>query len=69
MTLHDCAEAFRANQISISEPKLCDGIEAGQFPFAVCLGDGGGSKRTVLIFRSKFYRWLADMLGSQPIEI
>lgn len=59
MTLHDCAEGFRANQIPITEDLLADGIENGKFPFAVGLT---GKQRKPIIFRDRFYAWLSDML-------
>ena len=68
MTLHECAEAFRANRISISEARVADGIYSGQFAeFAVPLV--GKSSRCPMIFRRRFYRWLGAMLEEDPVEI
>ena len=66
MTLHECAEAFRANQVPISESTICAGIEQGIFPFAVCIG---GKTRKPMIFRAKFYAWLREMMMRDVIEI
>lgn len=66
MTLHECAEAFRANQISISEATLAAGIEQGVFPFAVSVS---GKKRTPLIFRARFYSWLKEMTMKEVMEV
>ena len=64
MTLHECAEAFRANQISIGENTLADGIAQGRFPFAVCIE---GTRRNFLIFRGAFYRWLEEMMQRDEV--
>lgn len=64
MTIHDCAEAFRANQIPISEDKLAAGIDNGLFPFAVPLS---GSERCPIIFRQQFYSWLKTMLMQEEV--
>ena len=60
-TLHECAEAFRANGISISENKLKELIIAGKFPFAYGVD---GKEATFLIFRSAFYSWLGQQTNS-----
>ena len=65
MTLHECAEGFRANRIPITEDILCAGIEAGKFPFAVGLV---GKQRKPLIFRNAFYGWLSDMMREEVVR-
>lgn len=65
-SIHDCAEAFRANGISISEPKLKEMILAGRFPFAFGVS---GKETTYLIFKGKFYKWLEDMTGEEITKL
>lgn len=68
MTLHECCEAFRANNIQLSEDKLADTIEHGLFSeFALCLK--GGQKRSFLIFRRPFYEWLEPRISNPVIRI
>lgn len=66
MTAHECCEALRANNVSVSEEFLLDGLEQGKFPFGVCFR---GRQRVPMIFRGKFYEWLADMIKAEPIRI
>lgn len=65
MTLHECCEAMRANQISISENTLAQMIKDGKLPFAV-----GVEMRqvTVMIFRKAFYEWLGTRVDNM-VEI
>lgn len=66
MTLHDAAEALRANCISCSEDTLGQLIEEDKLPFAV----GCQKRRGVYyIFRYRFYQWLRAMIGPDVIEI
>lgn len=66
MTLHDAAEAMRANCISCSEDVLGQMIEEGKLPFAVgCRKQKG----IYYIFRYRFYQWLRAMIGPDVIEI
>lgn len=72
MTLHDMAEAMRANGIPCSEDRLRDMILAGQFRFAYGVAGYGADVRnraTVLIFRHAFYQWLDDMLGAEAVRV
>lgn len=66
MTVHECAEAFRANRISISEPVLAAEIIAGIYPFAT----GIQMREAVIhIYRHKFYKWLDEMIGTEATRI
>ncbi len=62
MTLHECCELMRANEIKISEAVLGQMIEEGKFPFAVGVRRKEG---TYIIFRAGAVRWLEEMLGTQ----
>ncbi len=66
MTVHECCEALRANNVSVTETLLLDGLEQGKFPFGVCLR---GRQRVPMIFRGKFYEWLEDMIKAEVIRI
>lgn len=48
MTLHELAEALRANRIKTSERKLGQMILEGRFPFAI------GTDGVYIIFRAAF---------------
>lgn len=67
MNLRECTEAFRANQISISESTLAHGIMQGKFDFAI--GIEAENARVFRIFRDKFYTWLDEMLMREAIRI
>ena len=75
MTLHELAEALRANGVRATEDRLRDMILTGQFPFAFGVtgqgGEKGGekSRATILIFRSRFYLWLDEMLSKEAVRI
>lgn len=59
MSIHDCCELMRANQIPISESTLMGMIQAGMFPgWAVPSVD----KKTAapLISRAGFVAWLKE---------
>lgn len=63
MTLHELAEALRANRIKASERKLAKMILEGKFPFAT------GTDGVYLIFRAAFYEWLESMIKTEPVQI
>lgn len=71
MTLHELAEALRANGVRATENRLRDMILTGQFPFAFGVTGQGGekSRATILIFRSRFYLWLDEMLSKEAVRI
>mgnify|MGYP006920102211 CR=1 FL=1 len=59
MSIHDCCELMRANQISVSESTLMAMIQAGQFPgWSVPSVDTKTS--APLISRAGFVEWLKD---------
>lgn len=59
MSIHDCCELMRANQISVSESTLMAMIQAGQFPgWSVPSVDTKTS--APLISRAGFVAWLKD---------
>lgn len=62
MTLHECCELMRANEIKISEAVLGQMIEEGKFPSAVGVRRREG---TYIIFRSAMFRWLEEMIGTE----
>ncbi len=69
MTLHDCCEAFRANQIPISEGILGQMIQEGKMPFAVGTQLEHSGRSKYIIFRPAFYRWMDEMMGKEVIRI
>ena len=66
MTLHELAEAFRANLVRVSEDNLGQMILEGKFPFAV---GTGGAQGTYIIFKEAFYDWLSCMTNRPSIKI
>jgi len=70
MTLHELAEALRANGVPATEDRLREMALAGKFPFAFGIrGDGRSGRATILIFRHAFYVWLDEMLGCESVRI
>jgi len=69
MTLHDCCEALRANQVPISERILGQMIQEGKLPFAIGTQLDTSERSKYLIFRPAFYRWLEEMMGAEVIRI
>lgn len=69
MTLHECCEALRANQVPISENLLGQMILEEKLPFAVGTQADDSTRSKYLIFRGAFYRWLDDMLARQALRI
>ena len=70
MTLHEMAEALRANGMPATEDRLREMILLGQFPFAFGVaGQGERGRATLMIFRHGFYRWLDEMLGAPSCRI
>lgn len=65
LSLRDCCETLRANQISISEDKLGQALAEGKLPFGFAVE---GKHRTVVIFRHAFYAWLDYNLGKEAIK-
>lgn len=66
MTLHELAEAFRANLVPVSEAKLGQMIVEGKFPFSI---GTQGNEKTFMIFRAAFYEWLGGMIKEKPVEL
>lgn len=67
MSIHDCCELMRANQISISESTLKEMIQAGAFPgWSVPSVD----TRTAapLISRAGFVAWLKDFYKLEEVH-
>lgn len=66
MSIHDCCELMRANQISVSEPTLMAMIQAGQFPgWSVPSVDTKTS--APLISRAGFVTWLKDFYKIEEV--
>lgn len=59
LSIHDCCEVMRANQISVGEPTLMAMIQAGMFPgWSVPSVDT--KTAAPLISRAGFVAWLKD---------
>lgn len=61
LSLAECAEAMRANLISISMESLTRGIQSGIFPFADCIAPSGPNGHWVyLIYPQLLNQWLKE---------
>lgn len=66
MSVHDCCELMRANQISVSESTLMAMIQAGQFPgWSVPSVDT--KTAAPLISRAGFVAWLKDFYKIEEV--
>ena len=66
MSVHDCCELMRANQISVSESTLMAMIQAGLFPgWAVPSVDT--KTAAPLISRAGFVAWLKDFYKIEEV--
>lgn len=68
MTLHECCEALRANQVRVSERLFGQMIQEGRLPFAVGTRADDSSRAAFIIFRAGFYSWLDEMLQQPAIR-
>lgn len=59
MSIHDCCELMRANQISISESTLKEMIQAGAFPWW-SVPSVGTRTAAPLISSAGFIAWLKE---------
>ena len=70
MTIHELAEAFRANLIPTSESTEARYIIEGKYPFAEGLPPSQtGGKNTFKIWREPFYRWLQSRIPGEVIRV
>lgn len=58
MTLNQTATYLRAAGLSISSGVLADGIEAGVYPWAVCINTG--ESRVFQIFKKPLDLWIEE---------
>lgn len=58
MTLKQCAAAMREKGMTITETAICDGIEAGIYPFGRIRSVGATGRRSLEILDAEFYKWL-----------
>lgn len=59
LTLNELAQRMRALGIKTSNDKLAAAIEAGLYPFAICvrIDRSGGEQRTFEIYEKLFQQW------------
>lgn len=70
MTLHELAEAFRANLISTSEEAEARYIVEGKYPFAEGIAPKrAGDKNCFKIWREPFYDWLAQRIPGDIVRV
>lgn len=70
MTLHELAEAFRANLIPTSEEAEARYIVEGKYPFAEGIAPKrAGGKNSFKIWREPFYCWLAQRIPGDVIRV
>ena len=68
LTITECCEVLRANNISVDNKGLAAAIEAGRIPRAVAM-NAPGAKIQPKIFKHRFARWLKDMTGQTLVAI
>lgn len=70
MTLHELAEAFRANLIPTSEEAEARYIVEGKYPFAEGIAPKrAGGRNCFKIWREPFYSWLAQRISGDVIRV
>lgn len=70
MTLHELAEAFRANLIPTSEEAEARYIVEGKYPFAEGIApESAGGKNRFKIWREPFYSWLAQRIPGDVVRV
>ena len=70
MTLHELAEAFRANLISTSEEAEARYIVEGKYPFAEGIAPKrAGGKNSFKIWREPCYSWLAQRIPGPVVRV
>lgn len=68
LTITECCDVLRANNISVDNNGLEAAIEAGRIPWAIAMNDPG-AKIQPKIFKHRLARWLKDMTGQTPVAI
>jgi len=69
MTLHECCEALRANQVPASEDVWRQIILEQRVPFALGVQKPNSSRSIIYIYRGAFYKWLREMTQGEVVEI
>lgn len=65
MTLLEVVDALRGLGISTSPEKVCRFLEAGAYPWGICVQ--GPKNRQVEIYAKKFWEW-ADEMGEKDAD-
>ena len=68
LTITECCEVLRANNISVDNKGLAAAIESGRIPWAVAM-NAPGAKLHPKIFKHRLARRLKDMTGQTPVAI
>ena len=68
LTITECCEVLRANNISVDNNGPAAAIEAGRIPRAVAM-NAPCAKIQPKIFKHRLARWLKDMTGQTPVAI
>ena len=68
LTITECCEVLRANNISVDNKGPAAAIEAGRIPRTVAM-NAPGAKFQPKIFKHRLARWLKDMTGQTPVAI
>lgn len=68
LTITECCEVLRANNISVDNKGLAAAIEAGRINWAIAM-NALGAKLQPKIFKQRMARWLKDMTGQTPVAI
>lgn len=60
MTVREVLHEMRKAGIHCNERIISDGIASGAYPFGSVVATGATGRRTLNIFRTDFYSWLAS---------
>lgn len=65
MTVREVLYEMRKAGIHCNERIISDGIASGAYPFGQVVNTGETGRRTLNIFRSDFYDWLASKVPQE----
>ena len=66
LTLTECCEAFRVNDIPMTEMKLAALLKTGHYDWGMAID----MRHTeCLIFKDAFYKWLSGQIGGECVRL
>jgi hypothetical protein len=65
MTATEVTKELRKRGTKVTTKKIVDGIEDGTYPFGRIVSTGETGRRSVEIFRVRFFAWLHELMPSE----